>query len=176
MTWCWCAPAAGRCCARAPWAAMPLLLLGPARQGRKSRKAAQTAVRRHWWLHCHPLQLPGRSHGLHGAFPAAQLRLLLLYGRGGIANDCCWCTRCGAVRCGNGRGATVTGANVDGGATAHGAARRIATVVAALLLDRVIPSILCLHLTDDEPDDTADAAGCGPKAASTVGNAPYHTA
>ena len=60
---------------------MPLLLLGPARRGRKSRKAAQTAVRRRWWLCCHPLQLPGRSHGLHGAFPAAQLLLQLLCGR-----------------------------------------------------------------------------------------------
>ena len=136
---------------------MPLLLLGPARRGRKSRKAAQTAVRRRWWLCCHPLQLPGRSHGLHGAFPAAQLLLQLLCGRGGVANGCCWCTSRGTVRGSNGRDATVMGANGAGGATAHGAARRIATVVAALLLDRVIPSILCLHLTDDEPDDTADA-------------------
>ena len=89
MTWCWCAPAAGRRCARPLLAALPLLLLGPARGGRKSRKAAQAAVRRRRWLSCHPLQLSGRSHGLHGAPPAAQLLLRLLCGGCGVANDCC---------------------------------------------------------------------------------------
>ena len=94
MTWCWCAPAAGHCCTRALQAAMLPLLLGPARRGRKSRNAAQTAVRRRRWLCCHPLQLPGRSHGLPGAFPAAQLLLRLLCGDCSVASvpgDCCWC-------------------------------------------------------------------------------------
>ena len=44
-----------------------------------------------------------------------------------------------------------------------------------LLLDRVIPSVASLHLTDDEPGDTAAAAGCSPKAASAAGNVPRHT-
>ena len=105
---------------------MPLLLLGPARRGRKSRKAAQTAFRRRRWLSCHPLQLTGRSHGLHGAFPAVQLLLRLLCGESGVASvpgDCCWCITRRAARHGNGRGTTVTGANRPGGATAHGATR-----------------------------------------------------
>ena len=44
-----------------------------------------------------------------------------------------------------------------------------------LLLDRVIPSARSLHLTDDEPDDTAGAAGCSPKAAPAAGNVPRRT-
>ena len=35
-----------------------------------------------------------------------------------------------------------------------------------------IPS---LHLTDGLPNDTADAAGCSPKAAAAAGNGPRHT-
>jgi len=43
---------------------------------------------------------------------------------------------------------SVPRVNGPGGGTAHDAARRIAAVAAALLPNRAIPSIPCLHLTD----------------------------
>ena len=71
---------------------------------------------------------------------------------------------------------SVPQVNRPAGATAHGAAPRIATVAAALLLDRVISSIPSLHLTDESTQRHGrDAAGCSPKAASAIGNGPWRT-
>jgi hypothetical protein len=56
------------------------------------------------------------------------------------------------------------------------AANRIGCCCAAALLpNRAIPSTPSLHLTEDDPCDTADAAGCSPKASFAAGNVPWRT-